>query len=51
MRIVDSIYDNSQIYWNSQVDTIDMEEIFASPLWFYKNYIALNRPCVIRQAI
>ena len=28
-----------------------MEEVYASPLWFYKNFVAMNKPCVIGNAI
>lgn len=28
-----------------------MEEVYASPLWFYKNFISANKPCIITDAI
>lgn len=51
MSILKGIYENSVIYASHHVDKIDAEEIYASPLWFYKNYVAMNKPCVITSAI
>lgn len=51
MEILKSIYENSTIYAPHHIERIDVEEIYASPLWFYKNYVAMNKPCVISNAI
>ena len=45
--MVESILENSEIYLTNRVDRISADEMFENPMWFYKNYIAKNKPCVI----
>jgi hypothetical protein len=48
--LYDSVRDNSEIYLTNRVEKVDIDEIYTNPLWFHKNFIAANKPCIIEGA-
>jgi hypothetical protein len=49
--ILQSMYEASQVFLPTVIHKISMEELYTNPLWFYKNYISANKPCIIEDAI
>ena len=39
--------ENSSIYLSTIIEKVDIHEVYENPLWFYKSFLAANRPCII----
>lgn len=50
-KIFENVLESGSITYPSEIEEIEFEDLISNPLYFYKEFVAKNRPCKILNAV